>query len=191
VIVQHPTTKDTRLVDLPLITVNGVLQENLSGYPGYAVLRGTGEDTDCDGKYTPAFTFNRDFNFGTNPDPTTRVVTNFTFTNTYFDNFPVNPKGTTSFSNNFAGFEQAVWRVDAFQMANNAEAGLQGGSAKPIFFYGGQASRQDAQTVSSTPLIMCQDARFNSFITDPTSTTATFFGYPTIPRAAYVGWVQQ
>lgn len=145
---------------------------------GWSVIPGTGEDTDGDGQYTPAYDYNRDFNFASRKDSNGNWKQQ-SFSSSYFGNFP---SGVTAYSN----YARPVTHVDGFLMANNSISGQFGDGTHDVVLFGGEMARQDGQVMNlwgaGSSLQDHQDARFQ---------TNNNIGAPSATRMALVKWSEQ
>jgi hypothetical protein len=184
--IRNTTTGQEQLADLPI--VKNAYNNKVAQVPsGWAVVPGTGEDTDGDGLYTPPCDYDRDFNFSSRTDADGNYNKQ-AFSSTYFDNFP---SGVSNYSDN--KYLHDVHRIDGFLMANysiSGETGAVSGSNSNIVVFGGEASRADGQIayLGGYTLALMQDQRFMS---DPNASANSFIGAPMAPRIVYLQWSEQ
>lgn len=136
---------------------------------GYTVVKGTGEDHDGNGRYTPAFTYSRDLNFAS------RIAsdgswTPQSFSTTFFDQMPTNTGNsstnyTPTYNGTYATFCTPINRIDGYVVSNNAIAGwlgnMSGSNTQNVVCFGGQIGRQECMitNLGSCKQLLYQDPR--------------------------------
>lgn len=165
---RNTSSGEVKLADLP------VRSEQAQVPDGWSVIAGSGEDADADGRYTPAYSYSRDFQFATRPD-TAGAWSSVPFSAAGFDEFP----GGT-----YATFCTPVTRVDGFVLANNAVAGWLGDGASNLVLYGGESGRQEcmATRLNGRNQIIYQDTRF---------VLTNDIGAPSAVRTAFARWSER
>lgn len=141
---------------------------------GWSAIAGSGEDSDANGRYTPAYTLDRDFLFATRTDPS-GAWSSLPFSAAGFDEFP----GGT-----YTEFCTPITRVDGFVMANNAVAGWLGDGASNLVLYGGECGRQEcmATRLNGHNQLIYQDTRF---------ALTNDIGAPSAVRTSFARWSER
>lgn len=129
---------------------------------GYTVVKGTGEDTDGNGRYTPAFTAARDLNFASRTAANGSYTTQ-TFSSSAFDNMPAANYSST-YTGTYATFCTPINRIDGYVVSNNAIAGWLGNTSsntQNVVAYGGQIGRQECMitNLGTCKQLIYQDPR--------------------------------
>jgi hypothetical protein len=166
--IRNPASGEIKLADLPVVSGTAEVPS------GWAVVAGSGEDADGNGRYTPPYEYGRDFLFASRVDGN-GTWSAIPFNSSGFDNYP---------GGSYASFCKPITRVDGFVMANDAVGGWLGDNAHNLVFYGGEAGRQEcmATQLNGHDEIIYQDVRFSQ-VND--------IGAPNAVRVAFAAWSER